>query len=454
MSVRVVLDDTGFGLRAGIVVGERLVDLRDVDAADDAVTDALFVARVRTVDAKINAAFLDCGLAEPGFLAAKDARALRGATGRPPIRDLVREGETVLVQGMRESEGDKGPRFSTDVRLFGYAVVHRPLWDGGRTPTEREQALFPQGGFALRRHAGAIDDAALLDEAAALGRRWTEMRGHASAGSSPGRLPVGDGPLERMLHGLLDVAPEVIEVADTALHAQLRRRLDETRTLPQLALERLPHDQAAFVGAGIDDELEQALAVEVALHGGGRLLIEPTAALVAIDVDGGGRAPLDVDLAAAREVALQLRLRNLGGTVVIDFVDVPGRHERKRVEEALKRACRDDPLGVQVHGMSALGLVELSRVRRGRPLADLLTRRCPACGGARVVPSLRSQAERLVDQLRRAQRAPARIRAAADLGRWLQERSGIGWEEVSARHAPGMALTIDRALPSGQFVLE
>ena len=177
--------------------------------------------------------------------------------------------------------------------------------------------------------------------------------------------------------------------------------------------------------------------------------IEETAACVAIDVDGGGRAALDADLAAVPEIARQLRLRNLGGTVVIDFIDLPTRPQRQRLEEALKRGFRDDPVGVQLYPMSPLGLVQLSRPRRGRTLATLLTRGCPACGGTGRVPSLRAVAEELLGGLRRGP-AVRRVRAARDLAAYLKGEGAPAWQAMAGQPP----IEIDADLPPGGFVVE
>ena len=127
MTVRLVVEDVGFGLRAAVLEDGRLVELRDQDLGATQVTDELFLARVGTVEPKLNAAFLDCGLATPAFIAAKDARAVAGGGGRRPIRELLREGQRLVVQGLREAADDKGARFTADIRLFGLALVHTPL---------------------------------------------------------------------------------------------------------------------------------------------------------------------------------------------------------------------------------------------------------------------------------------------------------------------------------------
>ena len=127
MTVRLVLEDVGFGLRAAVLEDGRLVELRDQDFGTTQVTDELFLARVGAVEPKLNAAFLDCGLPMPGFIAAKDARAAAGGGERRPIRDLLQEGRRLVVQGLREATDDKGPRLTADIRLFGLALVHTPL---------------------------------------------------------------------------------------------------------------------------------------------------------------------------------------------------------------------------------------------------------------------------------------------------------------------------------------
>ena len=461
---RVVLEDTGFGLRAGIVEEERLVEVRTLDQDDAGVADALFVARVTRVEPRLNAAFLDCGLGEPVFLAAKDARAAARAQGRPPIRELVREGQSLIVQGLREAVDDKGPRITTDIRLFGFAVVHRPLGPatelasggghkGGEALKERRDRLFPDGRFLLRQHAAAVDDAALAAEASELGERWRQLEAILQAPTRPGRVPGGESLLVRLMRPLLETGPDRIEVAGTALATELRRLSERTATWPSVAIERLPVDEPAFEAAGIEAEFLQALEPQAALPGGGRLRIQPCAAFVAIDVDGGGRAPLETDLAAAAELALQLRLRNLGGTIVVDFVDLPTRHERQRLEEAQKRAFRRDPLPAQVYPMSPLGLIEISRARRGRPLADLLTRPCTICGGDGRLSGLRLEAERLIGSLRCRAGVPSAIQAAPDLVRYLEGPAANAWGRVAGEQAPGLRLEADPTLAAGMFIV-
>jgi ribonuclease G len=462
VTVRLIVEDTGFGVRGALVRDDRLIELTDADAGGDWVTDALFLARVTAVDHQLNAAFLDCGLAVPGFLAARDARHAAGVEERRPIGRLVQEGQRLIVQGLREEGEGKGARFTTDVRLFGFHLILRPHGGGievsvrvrGRARDElraRGEALFHGRGVTLRRLAAAAADAVLLAEAERLERRWQACLEAAKAQARPGRLAGDEHPLERLLRTALEAGPERIEIADAALQARARALLGEALRDGCPELVRLDPARTAFEQTGVAAEIERALVPEVPLARGGRLLIEPTAACTAIDVDGEGRPALELDLDAAAEVGRQARLRNLGGTLIVDFVDLPARQERQRLEEALRKAFHGDPAPVQIHPMSPLGIVQISRARRGRSLAQLMTRTCGACGGSGRVPSLRAQAERLLAELRGLPVPAVGVRAAPDLARWLGGEAAWAWAPLAAA---GTRLEPDPAQPPGTWRLE
>lgn len=464
MTAHVVLEATGLGIRAAILDENRLIEIRDGDVAETRVTDALFAARVTAVDPKLNAAFLDCGLPQPGLLVAKDARAAAGRAERRPIRDLLAEGQRLVVQGLREPVEGKGARFTSDVKLVGMAVVHTPLTanlEGTRQTgrrsadslRERSHALFPDGRFALRRHAADLDDAALRAEADALARAWQSTVATAR-NAKPGRLPEHESPLARLLRGLVDLAPASIAVADPPLLLELERLLTSQPTAPRVELIRLSPDEPAFAQTGVDAELEQALARDVPLPGNGRLRIEPTATCIAIDVDGGGRAALEVDLAAVPEIARQVRLRNLGGTIIVDFVDLPTKAERQRLEDTLKRAFRHDPAPVDIHPMTPLGIVQISRARRGEPLAARFVTLCACCGGTGQQPSARAGVERLLGELRRGKQPIERIRLARDLSDYLLGPAKPAWQHACERLGYTPPLTVDGALAPATFSID
>jgi ribonuclease G len=464
MTTRIVLEETGFGIRAAVLVDDRLIEVRDSDRDDPRITDALFAARVTAVDVKLNAAFLDCGLPQPGWLVAKDARAAAGSAERRPIRELVHEGQRLLVQGVREPIEDKGGRFTSDIKLFGYALVHTPLSAAqdlapqqgprqGNALRERGRLLFPDGKFVLRRHAIGLAEKVLRSEAEWLAARWPRVE-TAAKNAKPGRLADQDSLLERLLRGLIELAPASIAAAERFLLLELERLLATLPTSEPVALIRLDADQPAFGQTEVDTALDLALGTEVPLAGGGRLLIQPTAACVAIDVDGGGRAPLDVDLAAATEIARQVRLRNLGGTIIVDFVDLPTRPERQRLEEALRKAFRDDPTPVEIHPVSSLGIVQISRARRGQPLASLFQVPCSCCSGGGLQPSGRALAEPLFAALQSARHPILGIRMVANLRAYLMETGAAGWRRTIERLGYEPRLTIDPSLHRAGFTID
>jgi ribonuclease E/ribonuclease G len=468
MSERLVLDSTGFTVRGALFRDDRLIDLLEADLSPSYVTDALFWGQVVAVDQRLNAAFVDIGQEQPAFLNAKDARHHRSGM-RESITRLLREGERLVVQGVREAEpasaetgsAGKGPRVTTDLKLFGFYTILRPHGRAGEAmgPARgverqalqaRAASLFPEGDTSLRKLARDVGDDALRAERDRLAGRWAELSAAAAGRERPGRLGVEDHPLERLLRVALSPLLQAIEVADDALATRLHQILRGPLATHPIELVRLDPKHSAFEQTEAGEELELALAREVALRGGGRLVVEPVTAFTAIDVDGGGRAAMDVDLEAAAEVARLARLRNLGGSIVVDFVDLPTRAQQQRLEAALKKAFRDDPLPVDVYPMSPLGIVQISRARRGVALDARLRRACPACGGSGRIASLRLEAETLIGQLRRHPSSPRQLRAAPDLHAFL---GGEGAPALAGA-APGLTPALDPQLPPGGFAID
>jgi Rne/Rng family ribonuclease len=378
-----VADRTAGRARIGLLEDGRLIE---VDVADQITggPGTICLGRVRRVAHDLDGAFVDCGLGVDAFLTARDARALSGAPRSARIEGQVSEGQAVLVQIKRQATGDKGARVGTDIALPGICLMHRPRIarieltpelarsEHAKSQQARAEALFENGGFGLRPAAVSASDDELRDEAARLGERWAALEAKAAAARPPALLdPLGE-PSHRLLLEHLGPDLERIVFADrTALigaRGWLERELP--RSLAGLA-SRLEHLPDAFEAIGAAGQLEEALGPKVALGSGGSLIIEPTAALTAIDVNGAGK-PIEVDLEAAREVARQLRLRRIGGIVVIDFVDLETKQERARLDAALRKAFAGDPAAVQIYPMSRLGLVELSRQRIGPSLAERL----------------------------------------------------------------------------------
>ena len=457
MSAELVVARSPFGLAAALLEDGRLVELDLLDEAGADPRGQIRLGRVRVLDRDLGAAFVDCGLGADAWLGAREARLLAGAGRDVAIDRMLGEGQGVLVQVRRGALGGKGPQVTGDIALAGMYLVLRPRRGEvalsarlARMPAAagqraRAARLFPGTGVVLRRGAARASDAELLAELARLRDRWRQIEAAASAATPPARVHADD-PLHRLLLDRLAPELERIVVGDQATLVRARTWLAEWQ--PALA-ERLVCVPEPLEATGVAEQLEEALQPDVPLAGGGALIIQATAALTAIDVDGGGRRALEANLAAAPEIARQLRLRRIGGTVVVDFIDLPTRAARARVLDALRAAVAEDPEPVQAFPMSRFGLIEISRRRGGPSLAEMLGRPCPACAGAATLPGLRWRAEQLVQELARRQPARLRVYAAPDLHDFLGRAGGGGWQAVAERHGGAVVLEVDRALAPG-----
>ena len=377
MPQRLLIDRTARFRRAVLLDQGRLADLH-LDRLDRPVlAGSLQLGRVVRVLAPLNAAFVDIGTRLPGFLAGADVRPLASNHQQGRIGTRLSAGQSVLVQVRAEGSGDKGPSLTMDVSLPGRFLVHLPLGSGlslsrrlGRGPERtqlqaRLRELVAGGGWIARAGAAAAPPELIEAEAdhlAATGRRLL-------AATTPGLVAEGPNAMARLLldSGAGD-APLDIDGADAM--AELRAWADGRA--PDL-LSRARLSSGLFEQADLDAQIAALARPRVPLPGGGNLMIEPTEALTAIDVNGGERGDaMAVNLEAAAEVARQLRLRNIGGIVVVDFVGAGKAAERERLVQFLSGAVADDPAGTHVYGMSKLGLVEITRTRRGPPLAELL----------------------------------------------------------------------------------
>jgi ribonuclease G len=461
MSRELIIERSPFGLRAGLLEDGRLLESDQLDEPGADPQGDIVLGRVRKVDRDLGAAFVDCGYAADAFLGARDARHLPGVGRDRQIERMVSEGQGVLLQVRQGPAAGKAARVTGDIALVGPYLVYRPRRRGitlsarlERTPAAagqqaRAQALFPDAGVIVRSAAPRATDAELLAELARLRGRWARIEAAASAATPPARLDGVDDPLHRLLLERLAPDLERIVVGDRASLARARNWLAEWQPGMTLRLESVPD---AFEATGAAEQLEEALQPVVPLPGGGSLIIQSTAALTAIDVNGGGRPALDANLIAAREIARQLRLRRIGGTVVVDFIDLPARGARARVVAALRAAVADDPAPVQVYQMARFGLVEISRKRIGPTLAELLGRPCPACAGAGTLPALRWRAEQLVHELEKLPPGRLSLLAAPDLHDYLTGTGMGAWE--AAAKGLGIALRRDPSLAPGSHRIE
>jgi ribonuclease G len=408
----------------------------------------IILGRVLRVVPGMQAAFVEIGQARPGFLAVRDAMILAPQTARRPgadvtISDCVREGESVLVQIVKDARDEKGAGLSADLSLAGRLLVMQPLACGLSVSRriadvaaraallklgQQVQAALPGAGYILRTEAVGATVEALLEDAGALANAWDDIHRAAKMARPPATLHHELNAITRTLRDLAGEAVQRIAIDDAAAAEDARAWC--RHAMP--AMERRIERAAAPV---FDDALEEDIAAlfqpRVALSSGGWILIEPTEALTAIDVNSGpvhqssglAETALTANLEAAREIGRQLRLRGIGGLIVIDFVQLQRDDHGVAVVQALRDSLAESGAPARISPMSDFGIVAVARKRSREPLDRLTAHRCAACDGSGFQPTAQTRALALLRRAEREARAnPGReliVRAAAPVIDWL-----------------------------------
>jgi Rne/Rng family ribonuclease len=363
---------------AALCEGDEVVELRLLRVGARVGVGDIVLGRIVALRPELPAALVDIGLDRPAFLSGQDTPPGTGYAG-------LTEGQAAIVQVAKEARADKAAGVTMRVRLAGRVLDLAPLRDGidaarGVTSADRERiaALLRDteeggNGLVIRPAALAADGADVIADAAALRARWRSIKAAAQRAVPPARLEVPEPAVGVLIAEFLDGGLDGIVIDGRGAFVEARNWLQRRQPslLDRLTLHAGPG--ALFDETEIAAAIETALARRVALLGGGALTIEITAAATMIDVDSGSdNAQLAVNLAAAAAVARQIRLRNLAGPIVIDFIATRRPAERDRILETLTRALATDPAAPQTLGWTRLGHIELMRKRRHPPLAELL----------------------------------------------------------------------------------
>ena len=398
----------------------------------------IYRGRVQNVLPGMQAAFVDIGLERNAFLFVDDAHPSnawameedaaeeRPRRGEVSISDLVHAGQDILVQIVKEPAGTKGARVTRGLSLPGRYLVLVPHMDHvgvSRRITEGQererlksvaQSLRGGGmGMIVRTVAQGASEADLEADWRLLVASWEEIGQRARDTKSPALIHRDLDVVHRLVRDQLTVDVTRLVVDRESELARMRNLLQAAAPAfaGRLVLAR-PAEmrQGLFAARGVEQEVERALGRRIGLPSGGYLIIDQTEALVAIDVNTGryvGDADsanlaetfLTTNLEAAREIARQLRLRELGGIIVADFIDMDSPEHQQRVLQALETACAPDRARPQILGLTQLGLVEMTRKKARQSLRDLLTKPCPECEGRGRVPSEETISRRIRRQI-------------------------------------------------------
>lgn len=487
MQHRMLIESDPYETRVAVLEDERLVEVFVERHRSRAAVGNIYKGRVTRVLAGMQAAFVDIGLERDAFLYVRDAqpavpRAEEGDTDGPDgvaaqvaIQDVVSEGEELLVQAVKDPLPRKGARVTTQIALPARFLVLLP---GVATLAVSRRIDDADERQRLLEAVGGLDEGhGLIVRTAGEGRRveefvedyrylvelWNEIEERSRAESSPSLLHADLEPALRVVRDLIDESYRDVTVQGGETFREVATFLD--RVQPALAdrVREFPDDEPLFESFGIELQIDAALRSKVWLKSGGYLVINPTEALVAIDVNTGrfvGGANLEetvfkTNLEAVRELVRQIRLRDLGGIIVVDFIDMELAENRQALLEALQSEFAKDRSRSRVLSLSDFGLVEITRKRARANLRGVLTEPCPDCRGQGRVKSVSTvclaiRREVIRDSARLAGRDPVLVVHPA-----IEEALGSSEQDILAdierTLGKKVALRVDPSLHREQF---
>jgi ribonuclease G len=420
--INVTPQETRVAVAAGGAVQELLIERE----ASRGLVGNIYMGRVARVLPGMQSAFVEIGLERAAFLHVADI-----ADGRKegrPIEKIVAEGQPVLVQVAKDPIGSKGARLSTQISIAGRLLVYLPndphigisqrIEDEGGRAALRERlrelaGAGEKGGFIARTLAEAASEEELRADLAYLRHLWQVIR-ERSLGAAPPQLLYQDLSLaQRVLRDM--VSPDTARVVIDSRETWQKLAAFAGQYMPQVRgrIEHYTGERPLFELYDVETEIERALARKVELKSGGTLVIDQTEAMTTIDVNTGGfvgsrsfdDTVFKTNLEAAQAIARQLRLRNLGGIIVVDFIDMHSEEHRAAVLEEFRRALARDRTRMTVNGFTALGLVEMTRKRTRESLAHVLCEPCPACDGRGALKTARTVCYEILREILREARA-------------------------------------------------
>ena len=388
----------------------------------------IYLGRVVRILPGMQSAFIDIGLERTAFLHVADiGESRQGGEAARPIERVLHEGQSVLVQVIKDPINSKGARLSTLVSVAGRLLVYLPhekhIGISQRIEKEAERdslrekitRLVPEdepGGFIVRTVAENASEEELANDIAYLRKIWSDIQSHALTVAPPSllyqELPLG-------LRVLRDfVNPDTLRIIIDSRENFQKLSVFANEFTPKVVplLNHYIGERPLFDLYGVENEIQKALARRVELKSGGYLIIDQNEAMTTIDVNMGGFVGVrnfddtvfKTNLEATQTIARQLRLRNLGGIIITDFIDMENEEHKAAVLAEFNKALAFDRTRLTVNDFTALGLVEMTRKRTRESLAHVLCEECPTCGGRGEVKTARTVCYEILRELLREAR--------------------------------------------------
>ena len=420
--------------RVAVIEQGALQELQVERSLERGLVGNVYLGKVARVLPGMQSAFIDIGLDKAAFLHVADlmssinSRHAEGdalAPAAQPIEKQLFEGQAVMVQVLKDPIGTKGARLTAQISIAGRLLVFLPqdshVGVSQKIPPKQREELRQRltvlagvagGGFILRTNGEDALDTELLDDIAYLRKTWTRIKDAALRLPPASVLHQDLDLLQRVLRDVVFEGTQSIQIDSREQFEKLKSFASEFMPATLAKLQLYTGERPIFDLSNIDEDIAKALGRRVDLKSGGYLIIDQTEALTTVDVNTGGfvgarnfdETVFKTNLEASLAIARQLRLRNLGGIVIVDFIDMTNDSHRDQVlAEFLKQLARDR-IKTSVNGFSALGLLEMTRKRTRESLAHQLCEPCSACSGKGVVKTARSVAYDILREILREAR--------------------------------------------------
>jgi ribonuclease E len=405
-------------LRVAIVDGQKLIDLDIESAGKEQRKSNIYKAIITRIEPSLEAAFVEYGGNRHGFLPFKEVSPInylnQEGSGRPSIKEALREGQELLIQVEKDERGNKGAALTTYISLAGRYIVLMPNNPSGGGVSRRvegeernelrdilSQLEVPQGASIIARTAGIGRNLEELQwDLNYLKQLWDAIESAAKTEKAPSLIYLESSLVVRAIRDYFH--PEIGEIlVDTDdIYQQARAFMSTVMPNNVHVIKRYQDDVPLFSRFQVEHQIESAHARQVNLPSGGAIVIDHTEALTAIDINSARATrgadiestALNTNLEAAEEIARQMRLRDLGGLIVIDFIDMESTRNQREVENRLRDALHYDRARVQTGKISRFGLLELSRQRLQPSLEETSHTPCPRCNGIGHIRGIESSA--------------------------------------------------------------
>ena len=434
MSAELLINVTPSETRVAMIEGGILQEVHIEREARRGIVGNIYKGRVSRVLPGMQAAFVDIGLEKAAFLHASDivphtecvAENEKKQFQVRDISELVRQGQDIVVQVVKDPLGTKGARLTTDITLPSRYLVFMPgashVGVSQRIDSEEERDRLKRtvaeycdedGGFIIRTAAEGADEKELAQDAIFLKRLWKKVGERRAKYKTRSTLYGELGLAQRILRDFVGTELTRIQVDSRLVFETLKEFTSEF--VPELTakLELYEGDKPIFDMFDAENEIQRSLDRKVELKSGGYLIIDQTEAMTTVDINTGafvGRRNLEetifnTNIEATQAIARQLRLRNLGGIIIIDFIDMMAEDHRARVATSLEQALAVDRVKTNINGFTSLGLVEMTRKRTRESIEHVLCSKCPTCEGRGSVKTVETVCYEVLREITRVNRA-------------------------------------------------